>query len=209
MNFNDLKGVIHVGANTGQETEDSGINFYNVYNLNVIWVEPIKPIFDILHTNISNYPKQKAFNELVTDQDNKEYDFYITSNNGESSSIFDFGEVTKAWPNLSIVDNIKLKSKTLSTLLKENDIDIGDYDCLTLDTQGSELLVLKGGMDILGKIKYVNMEVADFDSYKGCCKLEEVEDFFKDINYKRIELLPWNVQNVEGDYYTAVYMRCD
>lgn len=207
LDYTKLKGVIHVGASTGQETGDSGIRLYDEYNLNVIWIEPIEEVYNVLNNNIQNYPKQKSFMQLVTDEDDKNYDFYITNNNGESSSIFELKEHKKSWPTVHCVEKRNIKGKTLSTLLSENNIDLDDYDYMLLDTQGSELLVLKGAVDILKKIDYVNLEVADFDSYDGCCKLKEVEEFFTEIGYKRIELMPWNIHYDDGDYYTAIYGR--
>ena len=207
LDYTKLKGVIHVGASTGQETEDSGIRLYDRYNLNVIWIEPIEEVYNVLNNSIQNYPKQKSFMQLVADEDDKNYDFYITNNNGESSSIFELKEHKKSWPTVHCVEKRNIKGKTLSTLLSENNIDLDDYDYMLLDTQGSELLVLKGAVDILKKIDYVNLEVADFDSYDGCCKLKEVEEFFTEIGYKRIELIPWNIHYSDGDYYTAIYER--
>jgi putative component of toxin-antitoxin plasmid stabilization module len=77
-----ITGVIHVGANIGQECQTYAQN-----NLDVLWIEPIPDIFERLTKNIACYPKQKAVNALVTDKDGEEYAFNISSNYGNSSSI--------------------------------------------------------------------------------------------------------------------------
>ena len=41
--LNNVSGVIHVGANSGQERYE-----YNLYSLDVIWIEPIPKIFNKL-----------------------------------------------------------------------------------------------------------------------------------------------------------------
>ena len=41
-----VKGVIHVGANTGQEME-----LYAKYKLPVVWIEPIPEVFETLKQN--------------------------------------------------------------------------------------------------------------------------------------------------------------
>ena len=55
------------------------------------------------------------------------------------------------------------------------------YDALVLDTQGSELLVLKGAAGLLPNIKYVQAEVADFESYSGACRQLAETDVFSEI----------------------------
>ena len=82
--FKKVKGVIHVGANTGQE-----IQLYAKYGLSVIWIEPIPEVFETLKSNLNGIPKQIAIKGLVTDADNGEYNFHLASNNGASSSILD------------------------------------------------------------------------------------------------------------------------
>ena len=92
-------GVIHVGANIGQEREQ-----YYKMDLNVLWVEPIPHIFEQLNENISDIPKQEAIQALVTDKDGESYDFNIASNNGASSSIFDIKEHADIWPDVKFED---------------------------------------------------------------------------------------------------------
>jgi hypothetical protein len=70
----NVRGVVHVGANAGQER-----NLYAQYGLNVLWVEPIPDVFAELTKNIAKFPKQKAVNRLVTDKDGVDYPFHITT----------------------------------------------------------------------------------------------------------------------------------
>ena len=72
-----ISGVIHVGANEGQERE-----LYARYNLNVLWFEPIPEVFQRLARNILPYPNQHAVQALLTDQDKKKYIFHIANNDG-------------------------------------------------------------------------------------------------------------------------------
>jgi hypothetical protein len=50
-----VPGVIHVGANTGQERSE-----YASLELKVLWVEPIPAVFEVLRSNIANFPNQRA-----------------------------------------------------------------------------------------------------------------------------------------------------
>ena len=67
----DAKGVIHVGANLGQERY-----IYDYFMLDVIWFEPIPVIFNKLKENLREFPNQIAFKNLITDKDKKSYDFF-------------------------------------------------------------------------------------------------------------------------------------
>ena len=50
----ELKGVIHVGANAGQER-----GIYKHYNLEVIWIEPIPEVYETLKKNLQDFDRQK------------------------------------------------------------------------------------------------------------------------------------------------------
>jgi hypothetical protein len=67
-------GVIHVGANTGQERD-----IYARHDLKVAWIEPIPERFAILRKNIRSLSDQVAINALITDQDGKPYTFHVAN----------------------------------------------------------------------------------------------------------------------------------
>ena len=51
------------------------------------------------------------------------------------------------------------------------------FPALVMDTQGSELLVLRGADPRLPSFAFIKTEVADFEAYSGCCQLAEVTAF--------------------------------
>ena len=140
----EVSGVIHVCANTGQERK-----FYSEYGLRVIWIEPIPEVFEKLKENVADFSQQRALKCLVTDQDNVAYQFHIANNEGHSSSILDLNLHKDIWPQVAYEKTITLRSKTLPSLLEEEHVDYSEYDSLIMDTQGSELLVLKGAVSII------------------------------------------------------------
>jgi FkbM family methyltransferase len=196
------KGVIHVGANLGQERE-----LYAAYDLNVAWIEPIPEVYDKLNTLINPYPKQKAFCYLVTDIDDKEYSFHVSNKGGGASSIYDLAGHKELWPDVTYTESITLNSITLSSLVGKECLDLKEYDVLVLDTQGSELLVLRGAISLLPHIKYVRTEVADFEAYTGCCKLDEMDHFFKEFSFRRIAKGRFAHKKGVGSYYEVLYGR--
>lgn len=164
--------VIHVGAHIGQEREK-----YQRYGLDVLWIEPMPDVFVRLIDNIRPFPRQRAVNALIADTDDQSVPFYVSSNNGASSSIFEFHRGKEIWPEISFERHVDMTTLTLPSAMQRAGIDRGRYDALIMDTQGSELLVLKGASTMLGQFKYILTEAADFEAYKGCATEGEITDF--------------------------------
>ena len=196
------KGVIHVGANEGQERD-----IYARYNLNVLWIEPLPDVFRILQENISRTPRQTAENYLITDCDDKEYVLHIASNQGASSSIFEFGDHRDIWPEIHYVDQMKMKSITLDSLMFKLRGDSALYDALVLDTQGSELLVLKGARWLLQQIKFVRAEAADFEAYIGGARVSDLDDYLGHFGFRPIRMDKFADSSKAGQFFDVLYRR--
>ncbi len=199
-----VQGVVHVGANIGQERF-----YYRLLGLKVLWIEPIPETFKKLCENISEIHNQEAINNLVTDSNNKSYDFHITDNEGLSSSLFELKLHKKMWPNVKKSKTISLKSKTLETLFDENSIDIDNYQALVIDTQGSELLVLKGCKALIKKFKYIKSEAADFEAYENCCTLSDIVNFLKRNEFEEVNRYATGENDKIGQYYDLLFKRKD
>lgn len=197
-----ISGVVHVGANTGQE-----IKLYAGYGLSVVWIEPIPDIYEKLQSNLIGISNQIAIKGLVTDQENVEYQFHLANNGGASSSILEFSLHQDIWPDVTFEKTINVSSVTLTTLLKENKINLSEYDMLAIDTQGSELLVLKGALPILQNFTYIKTEVPDFEAYKGCCQLKDLELFLGVRGYQEISRHKFATHPGGGSYYDIIYKR--
>ncbi len=197
-----ITGVIHVGANSGQERI-----FYANRNLDVVWVEPNPEIFIGLKKNLEGFPRQKAYKDLITDKDNEIYTFHIANNDGASSSIFELNLHKDIWPEVSFLHSTKLTSLTLKSFVEKNKIPVDNYQALIIDTQGAELLVLKGAGNLLKKFKYIKVEVADFESYKGCCQVLDVDQFLKINGFKEFCREKFASRENGGSYYDILYKR--
>jgi FkbM family methyltransferase len=198
----DVSGVIHVGANMGQERA-----LYAQYRLPVLWVEPLEEAFALLQRNIAGYPGQRALKALLTDEDGREYQFHVASNAGQSSSIFELALHKEVWPDVSYTQTITVVSRTLTTLLAENGVDPSRYDALVMDTQGSELLILRGAAELLRHFKYVQVEVADFEAYLGCCQVADVESYLAAHGYRELVRKAGGRHANGGRYFDIVYER--
>ena len=197
-----VRGVIHVGANSGPERDE-----YAALGLEVVWVEPIPEVFERLVENIRPFERQRAVMALVTDVDGREYDFHVSSNEGASSSILPLARHRDLWPHVDYAATVRLTGVTLPTLLAREGIDPGRYQALVLDTQGSELLVLRGAAPLLRGFEYVKAEVADFEAYAGCCLLDEMTAFMREQGFRPIARTLIAGRADIGNYYDVVYRR--
>jgi len=176
------KGVLHVGAHLGEEAKD-----YNSLDVkNVIWVEGNEKLIDSLKLNLEGMEGHQVLEYLVSDLNDKEYDFNI-SNNGQSSSILEMDKHLIYHPQVRYIDSVKVKSKRIDTIIKDNGIDIGDYDFLNLDIQGAELIALKGMGETIKGFKYIYTEVNIGEVYKGCAKINEIDDYIGQYGFERVE----------------------
>lgn len=198
----DVSGVIHIGANAGQERE-----LYQRHNLDVIWIEANPEIYSRLEFNIAEYEKQSAYNSLMTDIDGRGYKFHISNNNGHSSSIFELKEHKNIWPNVDYEKCIEIESMTLASFFEKERFDPGKYGALVIDTQGSELLVLKGSLPVLQNFKYIKVEVADFEIYEGCCQLSDINDFMNENGYEEQNRKNFTSVAGVGNCFDVVYKK--
>lgn len=197
-----VNGVIHVGANVGQERHT-----YQRHGLNVLWIEPIPRVFNVLVENIRAYKTQRAINALIADSDGITQTFHIASNDGVSSSLFQLAKHSDIWPEVLFEESICLTSTTLDSLLEREKIDFASYEGLVIDTQGAELLVLKGANQTLRSMKYVQIEAADFEAYEGACELIDIQIFMRKLGFEEISREKFAEHPVQGAYYNVLYVR--
>lgn len=172
-------GVIHVGANAGQERD-----LYARHKLKVAWIEPVPEQFEKLRQNIRSLPDQRAINALIADTDGKPYTFHVSNNDGLSSSILELHGHKDIWPDVNYVRDIAIHSSTLKTALETSEVDPGQYNALVLDTQGSELLVLRGAEELLGQFRFIKTEAADFESYRNCATVNQLCSYLKPFGFQ-------------------------
>ena len=198
----NARGVIHVGANSGQERET-----YHRLGLRVFWVEAIPTVFQNLEENIRGYPNQRAALALLADVDGQAYEFNIASNEGASSSIYDFGQHKDIWPQVTYVGKLRLQSRRLDTLIQREGLAVADYPALVMDVQGAELLVLKGAGGLLDKFRYIKAEAADFESYVGCALLKDLDAYVKSFGFAEIRRTSFAKHFEGGQYFDVVWER--
>jgi FkbM family methyltransferase len=181
--INNSTGIVHLGAHRGLEAE-----VYNWFGKNVIWVEAIPKIYKQLSENLYFYKNQLAFQALLTDEDDKNINFYISNYDSACSSIYKFTEnikSSKIWSdrNHQMIDTLNLKSKKLDTLFTKEKIDPKNYNHWILDLQGAELLALKGAEKSLESCKSIYIEVSIKKFYNDGVLWDELKEWLISKNF--------------------------
>lgn len=201
-NKNTFNTVLHIGANKGQEIEE-----YSQFAVKkIIWVEALEELMSDLKKNTKNYQiEQEYYCDLLSDKDNEKIIFNVANNEGQSSSMLDFGTHKKYVPSVEMINKKTLISKKFSTFSKENKINLNEIEFINLDVQGAELKVLTGFENIFQdfqNIKGVFSEVNFEEVYVGCPLIQDIDGFFDKFNFKRV--LTHRFSNPWGD---AFYIR--
>jgi hypothetical protein len=174
-----INGALHVGAHECEE-----LDFYAKLGLkseDLIWIDAMQHKVDQARSRgIPN-----VFQGVMSENDNDVVDFNI-SNNGQSSSILEFGTHSKHHPHVTYIDKQQLLTQRIDTFFRNNSFDAKKYDFWNLDIQGAELLALKGGVDSLKYAKAIYLEVNTEKVYKDCALIGEIDMFLEAYGFSRI-----------------------
>ena len=168
---NDLKininGIIHVGANEGEE-----LSSYLNCTTNIHMFEPIQKSYEKIPNIV------KKYNCALGDVEGT-FEFNI-ANNSQSSSILKPKKHLQEHPDVLFIDKILVPVKTLDSFNIEN------CNFLNMDVQGYELHVLKGAINTLKHIDVIYTEVNMDEIYEGNCLMEDLDSWLSNYSFKRI-----------------------
>jgi FkbM family methyltransferase len=166
-------GILHVGANTGQEAE----LYWLLGVKHVLWIEANPNIYPELVENVSKYGHLTEnyaagnYNGTVT--------LHVANNGGLSSSVLELGTHAVAHPTVRYVKDIEVEIRRITPDPK--------YDFLVLDTQGSELEVLLGMRDHVNNFKWILSEINREELYKDCVLVDELDTYLGNYGFRRVE----------------------
>ena len=167
-----------MGAHDGEEQDD-----YNKLEWGpVTWVEALPSKVRLLSQRLE--APHSVIEACVWDTNQTEMVLHET-NNGQSTSLFEFGTHESNYPEIEVIDEIKVLTKRLDSL----DIDFHQIDFLNLDIQGAELQALKGMGEKMLEISYVYSEVNRENVYKGCALISEIDEFLIEKGFMRIDTI--------------------
>lgn len=173
------KGVVHVGANRGEE--------YHIYmELEIkkqVWYEANFEMYQLLMETIKDNPEATAYNLCVGDEF-KEVVLHIANNQGQSSSVLPLGTHLQVHPEVFYIKDVPVQMVRLDGLPLDEEIDF-----LNLDIQGAELMALKGMGDLLYQFKAIYLEVNWKELYIGCALFDEVVLYLNKYGFEVAEYL--------------------
>jgi FkbM family methyltransferase len=188
----NFKGILHVGAHECEE-----IVYYDKYLLRdkVLWVEALPGKVELCK---KRYPDINIENAIVSDV--IENVTFKVSNNGQSSSILDFGLHLQHHPHVQYINTFNGTTTLLKDILSKYDIS---FNFLNFDIQGVELKALKGMEEYLNNVDYIYTEVNSDYVYKDCALISEIDEYLSKFGLYRVET-QWCENYNWGD---AFYIR--
>lgn len=190
----NVTGVLHVGAHGAEE---QGVYIQSVRPYNIFWVEALG---DLVEEAKKRDPQLNIF-QAVIDEEEKEVEFNI-ANNGQSSSLLNFGTHTRSHPKIKHTKIIKTKTTRLETLIKEKQLPIENINFLNTDIQGNDLACIKSLGKYIKHIDYIYAGIYTDNVYDGNPLVSEVDEFLQSKGFLRVETKM--TRNGWGD---ALYIR--
>lgn len=172
-------GILHVGANTGQEFE----TYRQSGTPTVVYVEPVDRVFTILDQKVSGEPGHHAVKAVCSDRPGDVVTFNIASNSGASSSMLPMGEHATLYPDVFYVAQQQMVTTTVDELVAARFPD-ADLNLLVLDVQGAEMKVLQGATETLKGVDAIYTEVAEAPLYEGGCTWAEIMAFLEPLGFR-------------------------
>lgn len=131
--------------------------------------------------NISTYP-------LALSDKEGSADFFVSSQNttpnkpSASSSLLAPEKHLEEYPDIHFDRKITVPTTTIDLWAKKNNVDHIDF--MWLDTQGSELMILKHATSLLKTVKYVLVEVEFIEAYKNQPLFGEIKEWMETQGFK-------------------------
>jgi len=177
-------GVIHAGGHHGEEAA-----YYESHGVGtVVWIEAEPDAFDVLSRTVACYPGHHCICALATDRDGDERLFYRHrfrggAKRGYCSTLPWNRSVVRNDPVLSRLETFDVCSMptvTVATALWERGFPPEQFQYLSINVQGAELMVLRGLREYLTPIQWVFCEAestTDSSRYDGAPVIADVADW--------------------------------
>jgi FkbM family methyltransferase len=160
-------GVIHVGGHHGEEA-----SYYEAHGVRqVVWFEAEPDAFAVLRANVGGRPGHDCIQALVGDRDGEERAFYRHrfpggEKRGFCSTLPWNTSVVAGDPVLSRLETFDVASMqavTVASALRARGYAPEQFQYLSINVQGAELMVLRGLHEYLRPVRWVFWE-AELDA---------------------------------------------
>jgi FkbM family methyltransferase len=185
--------VLDIGANIGEFYLNSKKVLPNSY---YYLIEPNIECEEILKTlNVDYY--LGAVSDKI-----EEKDFFVSKSYFRCTGNSLYREITSYFDEKNLI-KYKIKTTTLNELFYKNETY---FDLIKIDTQGSELDILKGGIEIIKRAKGVILEVAVAEYNLNAPMAEEVFGFMEKLGFEKKEKVGSNNNPETGELVHEDYL---
>lgn len=188
----NIEGVIIIGAFYGLDEEKT---YRELGVKNMAFFEPSEFSFPVIRNNFAGkYP----IYQVALGNENKKVILHSEKDNGGmSSSILTPKKHLEYYPHIHFPKEFEFEVD----MKRLDEYSFGsEYNMISMDVQGYELEVLKGGIETLKHINYIYTEVNYEELYEGCVQVDELDRFLSDFN--RVETI-----NLHKSFGDALYIR--
>jgi len=218
INGEEAITFVDVGANTGQTIDLVRKNFKNA---KIYSFEPTPELVKQLEDKYIKDTRIKISEKALADFDG-EAKFYISTYSPTNSMLIPDIELyteihSDRADDLKNLKEIIVPVTTLSNWYKANNLN-QRIDVLKIDTQGTELKVLKGAEDLLkDKIKIIILEIQFVNFYKGSPPYYKIFeflynhefnllDFYNNMRLNNLEIIESDLIFLKRDYFDLKYI---
>jgi hypothetical protein len=104
------------------------------------------------------------------------------ANQKMSSSVYNFSRHKELFPDIEMVEQLKLKTVKLDQVIPSNPT----IDFINLDIQGSEMIALKGFESRLKEVRWIYTEVSKYRLYDGGADFEQLNEYLISQGFKHV-----------------------
>ncbi|MDH5499057.1 MAG: FkbM family methyltransferase, partial [Nitrospira sp.] len=157
-------------------------------NLEHIYLfEPIPSLADTLRSFEGIDSRVKVFSYALSDQDGTS-EFFLTNNDGESSSLLRLGKHKDIFPHVHEVRSISVNCRTLDRVIEEH--HLVEPDMLLLDVQGAEYQILSSLSEKLKRrLAALYVEASLEEVYEGAKCLDDLVKIMK-VDHSLVSFAP-------------------
>lgn len=175
-------GILHIGANTGQEAHE-----YHSLGLRVLWIEGDHEAFEGLKERISSFHNQSAKRAFLDSQERTRL-LHRTSDNLASTSFFPPSFEHMRNNKLEIQEKLLVQTCRLDNLLTPE--EVSKYPYWVIDVQGAESDVLQGSEKFLGMCKILEIEVSGRETYVGGTQVSDLVSYLAKHGFQPLSEIP-------------------
>ena len=181
MRLNEVKklgiepnAILDIGAHSGQ--------FYGwakpVWPNSVIWMVEANPLHEETLRNITQFTNDNYLISALGDEE-REVTFYTRSDKPHTEGNSYYKEAS-FWDIPQLVQESTVRLQKLDNIFEDDTV----FEVIKIDTQGSELDVLKGGKNLVSKASVVILEVSFVEYNLGSPVVDEIVEYMNEIGFE-------------------------